>query len=98
MTQAGAPTPESAKAQAKAPKALSVAKLRKLADDAGISIGGHHGSPSPTFEQLSAFAAGVRDLCAEQCFSIAELYQQADGPRASAMKAGALECPNALKD
>lgn len=85
-------------ALAKAPKALSVAKLRKLADDAGISIGGHDGSPYPTLEGLSAFAAGVRDLCAEQCFSISELYQQADGARASAMKAGALEGHNALKD
>lgn len=78
-------------------KTITPSKLQKFADKAGISIGGHDGSPYPTLDQLAAFAAEVQGACAAKCLKIAEKHQQLDGSRASAMKAGALECHQALR-
>lgn len=77
-------------------KKITTTKLTKFADKAGISIGGHDSSPYPTLEQLAAFAAEVQGDCAAKCLKIAKKHQQVDGSRASAMKAGALECHQAL--
>ncbi|MFK4706154.1 hypothetical protein ABIC83_002993 [Roseateles asaccharophilus] len=77
-------------------KKFSAAKLKKLADKTGISIGGHDGSPYPTLDQLAAFAAEIQTGCAAKCLKIAEKHQQVDGSRAAAKKAGALECHQAL--
>lgn len=77
-------------------KKLSASKLTKMADKAGISIGGTDGSPYPTLDQLAAFAASVQSECAKKCLKIAESHQKVEGSRASAMKAGALECHAAL--
>lgn len=75
---------------------ITPARITKLADKAGISIGAHDGSPYPTIEQLQAFAAEVTALCAAKCQAIAEKHAQAEGSRASGMKAGALDCQKAL--
>lgn len=75
---------------------ISQSKLKKIADKAGISIGGHDGSPYPTLGQLQAFAAEVQGACAAKCLQIAEKHGQAEGSRASAKKAGALECHQVL--
>jgi hypothetical protein len=77
-------------------KKITPSKLKKFADKAGISIGGHDGGAFPTLEQLAAFAAEVQGACAAKCLAIAEKHQQADGSRAAAKKAGALECHAAL--
>lgn len=77
-------------------KKVTATRLKKIADKAGISIGGHDGSPYPTVGQLAAFAAEVQGLCAAECLKIAQKHQQVEGSRASAMKAGALECHQAL--
>ena len=77
-------------------KKISPSKLKKFADAAGISIGGSDGSPYPTLEQLSVFAADVQMFCASKCLKIADKHQKLEGGRASAMKAGALECHQAL--
>ena len=77
-------------------KKISPSKLKKFADAAGISIGATEGSPYPTLEQLSMFAADVQGLCASKCLKIAEKHQELEGSRAAAMKAGALECHQAL--
>lgn len=77
-------------------KKIAPTKLKKFADKAGISIGGHDGSAYATLEQLAAFAAEVQSECAAKCLKIAQKHQQVDGSRAAAMKAGALECHQAL--
>lgn len=77
-------------------KKIAATKLKKFADKAGISIGGHEGGPYPTLDQLAAFAEEVQGACAARCLKIAEKHQRVAGSRASAMKAGALECHQAL--
>lgn len=77
-------------------KKISPSKLKKFAQAHGITIGTTDGSPYPTLEQLAMFAADVQGLCASKCLKIAEKHQELEGSRASAMKAGALECHHAL--
>lgn len=75
---------------------VSSAKLKKFADKAGISVSGHDGGAYPTLEQLAVFAQEVQALCAAKCLAVAQKHQQVLSSRASAMKAGALECHEAL--
>jgi hypothetical protein len=77
-------------------KKITPSKLQKFADKAGISIAATESSPYPTLEQLAAFAAAVQGACADKCLKVAQKHQQLDGNRASAMKAGALECHQVL--
>lgn len=77
-------------------KKIAPSKLEKFADRAGISIGANESGPYPTLAQLAEFAAEVQGACAAKCLKVAEKHQQLDGSRASAMKAGALECHQAL--
>jgi hypothetical protein len=81
---------------------LKKSDLTKLADQAGISIGGSDASPYPTLEQLKAFAEGVRKLEAARaervCRDIGTKHQQEDGTYAAGKKAGAFECADALLD
>lgn len=76
---------------------LTLTKLKKFADKAKISISDDVGSPPLTMEQLALFAANVQADCAATCLKIAEKHQKIEGSRASAMKAGALECHAAMK-
>lgn len=77
-------------------KIIAPSKLQRFADKAGISIGANEGGPYPTLAQLAAFAAEVQAACAAKCLKVAEKHLQLDGSRASAMKAGALECHKTL--
>lgn len=75
---------------------ITKSRLKKAAEKAGISIGSGEGKPYATLKQLEAFAVEFQLLCAAKCLAIAEKHQQVEGSRASAMKAGALECHAAL--
>lgn len=41
---------------------LKITELKKLADEAGISIGASESSPYPTLEQLKAFTEGALQI------------------------------------
>lgn len=77
---------------------ISASKLTKIADKAGISVGSHEGSPYPTLDQLAIVVKEVQAICAAKCQAIAQKHQQVESSRASAMKAGALECHEVLSN
>lgn len=51
---------------------LGKAIVSKLADKAGISIGGHDGSPFPTVDQLKQFALGAAEVVLKKAQDLAE--------------------------
>lgn len=51
---------------------IGKAIISKLADKAGISIGGHDGSPFPTVDQLKQFALGAAEVALKKAKDLAD--------------------------
>lgn len=75
---------------------ITPAKIRKFADQAGISIGANDGSPYPSMAQLNALIRLIRHDCSKTCRKIGMIHQQKEGTYAAGLKAGAYECADAL--